>query len=335
MRHFRIHPQPCTTTHGAPDAPGTWSAASGFPSAQIAARQHRTISQPRLSPFTVPAPDGMRLSAARLGPALPPASVVYVHGMLTDSTYWTPLTGRLHQHLDGGIAQIVYDQRGHGTLENSEAGVRTTLPMLVDDLDAVMARTYGAVVLVAHSVASLLVGAWVKQYPRRARALTGIVLFNACPEFPWLPASDVPAAGRRSRDPGRQLVEELTTYLYEPPARYGFPRRSLFNTVRHRTRSDNLDATLTALAAYGSAALTGETASIMRSIPTWVMTGQLDPVVAPSRSQHLAERIWGDYDSVPGAGHSLPYIEAAKASEPILAALEVAYRTQQQNGGQL
>ncbi|MGO4613036.1 alpha/beta fold hydrolase [Nocardia sp. 2YAB30] len=334
MRHFRIHPHPSTTTHGAPDAPGTWSAASGVLYAPIAARKHRTISHPDLSPFTVPAPDGIRLSAARLGPALAPASVVYVHGMLTDSTYWTPLTGHLHRRLDGGVTQIVYDQRGHCTPENPEPGVATTLPVLVDDLDAVIARAHGAVVLVAHSVASLLVGAWVEQYPRRARALTGIVLFNGCPEFPCLPASDVPA-GRRSRHPGRQLVEELTTYLYEPPTRYGLPRRSLFDTARRGTWSDNLDATLAALAAYDSATLTGETASILRTIPTWVMTGQLDPVVAPSRSRHLAERIWGDYDSVPAAGHSLPYAEAAKASEPILAALEVAYRTHQQNGGSL
>jgi pimeloyl-ACP methyl ester carboxylesterase len=335
MRHFGIHTQPSTATHGTPDAPGTWSAADGFPSASIAAREHRTISHPDLRPFTVPAPDGIGLSAARLGPALPPASVVYVHGMLTDSTYWAPLTGHLHQHLDGGIAQIVYDQRGHGTSEHPEPGVRTTLPVLVDDLDAVLARAHGAVILVAHSVASLLVQAWAEQYPRRARALTGIVLFNGCPEFPHLPASEGRGFGHRSWRRGRQLIEELTTYLYEPPTRYGLPRRSLFDTIRRGARSDNLDATLAALAAYGGATLTGETTSILRSIPTWVLTGELDPVIAPSRSQHLAERIWGDYDSVPDAGHSLPYLKAAKASEPILAALEVAYRTRQQDGGAL
>ncbi|MEU7765058.1 alpha/beta hydrolase [Nocardia sp. NPDC049190] len=333
MRRLRIHPQiSAVTLTGSPDA---WTAQSGFPSARIAPLGRCTTSHSGLSPFTVVASDGIRISAARLGPTSPPASVVYVHGMLTDSTYWTPLTEHLHQHLDGGIAQIVYDQRGHGSSEHSQPGVRTTLPMLVADLDVVLAHTHGAVVLVAHSVASLLVGAWVQQYPCRARALTGIVLFNGCSEFPWLPSSDARTAGRRSRVCERQLVEGLSTYLYESPSHYGLPRRSLFDTVRRRVRRDNLPTALAALAAYCGAALNGETATVMRSIPTWVMTGQLDPVVAPSRSHHLAERIWGDYDSVPAAGHSLPYVEPAKASEPILAALEVAYHTQQRDGGPL
>ncbi|MEU2032585.1 alpha/beta fold hydrolase [Nocardia amamiensis] len=333
MRRFRIHPQPSIfRQHDALDTSSS-RAGRGFPPASSSRRETFTTSHLDAIPFAVAAPDGIRLSASRIGPAAAPASVVYVHGMLTDSTYWRPLTGHLHRRLDGGIAQIVYDQRGHGSSGHTDPGVRTTLPTLVDDLDAVLAHAHGAVVLVAHSVASLLVQAWVEQYPRRARALAGIVLFNGCPEFPWLPASEVHDTGSRSRRRGSQLVAELTSYLYEPPARYGLPRRSVFAGLGRGRRSANLDATLATLAAYGSAALTGETASIMRSIPTWVLTGELDPVVEPSSSRHLAEHIWGDYDSVPGAGHSLPHSDPAAASAPILAALEVAYRTHQQDGG--
>ncbi|MEV6140483.1 alpha/beta hydrolase [Nocardia sp. NPDC051990] len=333
MRRFRIHPQPSTSgQHGALDSSGHQPAGCGFPFASTSRCEPFTIAHLDLGPFTVTAGDGIQLSASRIGEAAAPASVVYVHGMLTDSTYWRPLTGHLHRRLDGGIAQIVYDQRGHGSSGQGGPGVRATLPMLVDDLDAVLAHAHGAVVLVAHSVASLLVQAWVERYPRRARALAGIVMFNGCPEFPWLPASDVHGPGRRSRRRGSQLVEELTSYLHEPPAGYSLPRRSVFGTPGRGRNNADLEETL---AAYGSATLTGETASIMRRIPTWVLTGELDPVVAPSRSRHLAERIWGDYDSVAGAGHSLPHIDPAAASEPILAALEVAYRTCQQDGGSL
>ncbi|MEV4237073.1 alpha/beta hydrolase [Nocardia sp. NPDC049737] len=275
------------------------------------------------------APDGIRLSAKRIGPLSAPASVVYVHGMLTNSAYWRPLTEHLHQRLDGGIAQITFDQRGHGGSEHTGRGARSTLPTLVNDLDAIVAQARGAVVLVSHSVASLLVQAWVEQYPERARALAGIVMFNGCPEFPWIPASDVHDTGRRSRRRRSQLVEELVSYLHEPPARYGLPRRSVFANLGCDA---NLDA---ALAAYSSVGLSSEIASILRFIPTWVLTGELDPVVAPRRSRHLAEHIWGDYDSVAGAGHSLPHTHPAAASEPILAALEVAYRTHQQDGGSL
>ncbi|MFX0578800.1 alpha/beta fold hydrolase [Nocardia nepalensis] len=324
MRHFPIHPQPSATL------PGSWRADTRFPPAA-----HNTVHHRDANPFTIAAPDGLRLSAARLGPAHPPASVVYVHAMLTDSTYWTPLTECLHQRLDGAIAQIVYDQRAYSTSEHPAPGAGTILPTLVDDLDTVLAHAHGAVVLVAHSMASLLVQAWAEQYPRRARALAGIVLFNGCPEFPWHPTRDVHAEGGRSRRAACQLLEELTTYLFEPPLRYRAPRRSLFDAIGGATRRENPDAMLADLAVYSGATLTAEAASVLRAVPSWVLTGQLDPVVAPARSQHLAERIWGDYDSVPDAGHSLPYAEPGRACEPILAALEVGYRTHQQDGDSL
>ncbi|WP_433194569.1 alpha/beta hydrolase [Nocardia sp. CA-107356] len=314
--------------------PGSWRADTRIPSTAHT-REHNVAHHRDADPFTIAAPDGLRLSAARLGPAHPPASVVYVHAMLTDSTYWTPLTECLHQRLDGGIAQIVYDQRAHGTSEHAALGARAILSTLVDDLDTVLAHAHGAVVLVAHSVASLLVQAWAEQYPRRARALAGTVFFNGCPEFPWRPNPDVHAEDRRSRRATHQLLEELTTYLFEPPLRFRTQRRSPFDTVGGATRLENLEAMLADLAVYSGAALTAEAASVLRAVPSWVLTGRLDPVVAPSRSQHLAERIWSDYDSIPDAGHSLPYAEPGKACEPILAALEVAYRTQQQHGGPL
>lgn len=329
MRHFPIHPQCCAPL------PGSWRADTRLLPAAHTTREHDTVHHRDADPFTIVAPDGLRLWAARLGPAHPAASVVYVHAMLTDSTYWTPLTECLHQRLDGAIAQIVYDQRAHGTSEHPAPGTRTTLPTLVDDLDTVLAHAHGVVVLVAHSVASLLVQAWAEQYPHRAHELVGIVFFNGCPEFPWHPTPDVHATGGRSGRAARQLLEELTTYLFEPPLRYRAPRRSPFDTIGGATRLENLDAMLADLTAYSGAALTDEAASALRAIPTWVLTGHLDPVILPSRSQHLAERIWGDYDSVPDAGHSLPYVEPGKACEPILAALEVAYRTQQQHGGPL
>ncbi|WP_433709710.1 alpha/beta fold hydrolase [Nocardia sp. CA-084685] len=334
MRRFRIHPQPSTTGQHRSLGPSSFQPGEcGFSSASTSRREPFTAAHLDLTPFTVAAADGIRLSASQIGPTSAPASVVYVHGILTDSTYWRPLAGYLHQRLDGGIAQIVYDQRGYGSFKESDPGAETTLSTLVDDLDAVLAHAHGAVVLVAHSVASLLVQAWAERYPRLARALAGVVLFNGCPALPWLTTvSDAARTSKRSRRRESRLVEELRSHLHEPPARYGLPRRSVCAEVGPSRATANLEATL---AAYGSTTLSSEIASIMRSVPTWVLTGELDPVVAPSRSRYLAEHIWGDYDSVPGAGHSLPHTHPAAASEPVLAALEVAYRTHQQDGGPL
>ncbi len=311
MRYLRIHPHLSTAT--SPAAATLQSATTG----------HRDSS-----PLTIYTPDRPRLSGTRLGPAAAPVTVVYVHGMLTDSSYWRPLTDYLHQRLDGGIAQIVNDQRGHGTTAPPGPGAGTRLPVHIDDLDTVLTHAHGAVVLVAHSVASLLVQAWAGRYPHRACALAGIVLFNGCTAFPWSSQSGNRETGKHWES---RLVDELTTTLYpgsyRPPRRRSRPIRS-----RDWMRDADLDVVKAELAAYSSARLSGEILSILRSAPTWSVTGELDLVVHPRMSQELAELIWGDYSCVPGVGHSLPHLEPAAAAEAILAALEVAHRSQQLGG---
>ncbi|MEV0027924.1 alpha/beta fold hydrolase [Nocardia sp. NPDC050793] len=255
----------------------------------------------------------------RLGPASAPASVVYVHGMLTDSRYWTPLVEHLHARLDGAITQIIYDQRGHGGSPRPAGAAGIELAVFVEDLDTVVAHAPGAVVLVAHSVAISLVAAWVERYRQRARALAGLVLFNGCPAFPprLTPVTSTGRATRRRlRRHGQQVADLLGSGIDDPVAGQG-----------------TLDVALDVLAAYGRLRLTEDAVSTLRTIPTWVLAGRRDPVVAAGSAERLAEQIWADLDSVPDAGHSLPFVDPVRAAEPILAALEVAYRTQRQGGG--
>ncbi|WP_162272711.1 alpha/beta fold hydrolase [Nocardia lijiangensis] len=254
----------------------------------------------------------------RLGPASSPASVVYVHGMLADSRYWTPLVEHLHARLDGAITQIVYDQRGHGHSPRPTGGGGMGLAVFLEDLDTVVAHAPGAVVLVAHSVAISLATAWVARYRPRARTLAGLVLFNGCPDFPpRLPS--VMSAGRATRRRflrrGQRVADLLSSGIADAVAGEG-----------------NLDAALDVLAAYGRLPLTEDATSTLRSIPTWVLAGREDPVVAAGSAARLAEQIWADFDSVPDAGHSLPFIDPVRAAAPVLAALEVAYRSQRQDG---
>jgi pimeloyl-ACP methyl ester carboxylesterase len=322
MRYFRIH------------SPFSTAAVS-----VVAGREPAGGGDDGLRPFTVLGFDGVRLSGAHLGPASPPATVVYVHGTLTDSSYWSPLTAYLHQSLAGGIAQIVYDQRGHGHGQShsdpNRPGRRTTMEALVGDLDAVLTTASGAVVLVAHSVASLLVQAWSATFPDRARRLAGVVLLNGCADFPTVPALvNGRWATRRVWRRGIELIEQLHVYLYLDPRAYLRHSRLLRPRPRVpgvRLTPQYLDSVVDDLAVYAATTLTPEAASVMRSIPSWVVAGDLDPVVTASHTQALAERIWADFENIPGAGHSLPYATPVKAAEPILAALEVAYRTYQQD----
>ncbi|MGV9822939.1 alpha/beta fold hydrolase [Nocardia xishanensis] len=267
------------------------------------------------------AADGIVLSASRLGSVSAPASVVYLPGLLTDSTYWTPLTTHLHARLDGGIAQILYSlpRRHHDRL-----APRSTLPVLVEDLDTILTLARGAVILVVHSAGSLLAGAWAQQHPRRAGTLAGLVLLNPWPDLLDLAALlDLPASDRFQ---GREhlLLGELTRHLYDPPSHRGMPRRS-----RLDTSTAGVDALAAALASYKRTPFDDEVVSVVRGLPTWVLAGGSDPIISPRRAQMLAEHLWADYDAIPGAGHSLPHVDPARAAEPIFAALEVAYRDHQ------
>ncbi|WP_378742869.1 alpha/beta fold hydrolase [Nocardia brasiliensis] len=293
------------------------------------------IAHQDVCPFPIVARDGARLSAVRLGSASAPASVVYVHGMFTDARYWMPLVEHLHHRLEGGIAQICYDQRGHGSSDCATRETPLSLEIMAGDLNTVLDHIHGAVVLAAHSVAALLVQEWARRNPARARALSGIVLFNACTEFFYTSAtSHEHLPGLLERRSRHSAIEELSSHLYTaPPSERWLPvrKRSADPTAVQRLR-ENAGAVLAELSAYPRAVLTSEAADVLRDIPTWVLAGQRDPVVTPSRSQRLAEQIWAEYDTIPGAGHSLPHVDPGPASEPILAALEVAYRAHRQNG---
>ncbi|WP_435592131.1 alpha/beta fold hydrolase [Nocardia sp. bgisy118] len=266
--------------------------------------------------------DGISLSATRLGPVWSPASVVYIPGLLTDSTYWTSLTGHLHARLGGGITQIVYSRPQRHLYDKTEA--RSVLPVLVEDLDTILTLAHGAVILVAHSAGSLLVNAWTQHYPRQAAALAGLVLLNPWPDLRDVTTLVDSLASRGSPRREHLLLAELTRHLYDPPSHHGPLRRS-----RVETSTAGIDALGAALLTSDLTPFTAEVVSIVRRIPTWVLAGRSDPIIAPRRAEALAERLWADYDTIPGAGHSLPHADPARAAEPIIAALEVAYRDHQ------
>ncbi|MEV0109225.1 alpha/beta hydrolase [Nocardia sp. NPDC050799] len=273
------------------------------------------ITHPDPHRAAITTPDGASLSVSRLGPETGPVTIVYLHNPFTSPGYWGPLTVHLHTHLDGRISQLTYPQRpaSHttsGSLTASGPG----------DLDAVLDQAGGAVVVVAHSAAVRLVLSWIGEYPRRARTVAGIVLLNPALEFPKIPV-----------DPARRVQEELLNHFYRTPRDSGRPWHGVNDPLTERV---HVNQGASVAATYGTPALTDTTLSVWRCIPTWMLTGGLDPLMSPRRCRALAERVWADHDCVPGAGHSLPHTDPRRASQPILAALEVAYRTHLQDGGE-
>lgn len=282
-------------------------------------------------PLVMTTSDGLMLAGDRCGPTFAAATVVYVHGLLCDGSWWQPLIEHVHDRLDGQIAQIVWDQRGHGRSGRPHRSVETTLEHLADDLDAVLTQATGSVVLVTHSAGSMVAAAYVQRYPTRAAALSGLVLFNGTgefPEFPSLPTYFTSAAARIKMlrygmfDHVAAAAASVAERRFRRTARRLGSRAPLATGARAgdpRVLTDLMHA-------YRHFYLDPETAAGLRSLPSFVVTGDRDRVVPAAQSFRFAEKIWADQQVVPGAGHSLPRSDPETAAEVIVAALEVAYR---------
>ncbi|WP_342216006.1 alpha/beta hydrolase [Nocardia brasiliensis] len=240
----------------------------------------------------------------------------------------------LHQRLDGAIAQFVYDQRNH---DNSATGARTAQwspATQIDDLESVLDHASGAIVLTAHADAASLIHEWARHKPEATRKLSGIVLFNPLIESCCTPETSDEALhhaiGRRGR---RASFEESARHLCSAPDAHALPARKPGRRVVDGPQGEVAEPLAAELLASSAAVLSDAVTAVLREIPTWVLVGQLDPGVAAHRSRTFAEQIWADYDTVPGAGHWLPYTDPRLAAEPILAALEVAYRAAFERGG--
>lgn len=281
--------------------------------------------------LTIQTSDDLELAARRRGAPTAPTTVVYVHGLLSDANYWSGVTEQLHHRLGDTISQIAYDQRGHGVSGRPDRRASTTLRHLVDDLDAVLAHASGEVVLVTHSAGSLVAAAYAQHHPTRTSALSALVIFSGSAEFPEFPSlasryRDLPQCVQRIRHTRLDTLAAVTVTVLENRFRALSRRlgsRSPLVCGAHRGDPRVLADILTA---YGNFALDPDAAMLLRSIPTFVVAGERDRVVPPAQSIRLAERIWADYELVPGAGHSLPHTAPDRAAEVIIQALDAIHR---------
>lgn len=281
--------------------------------------------------LTIPTADDVRLAATRLGAPHAALTVVYVHGLLCDSSYWAPVTEHLHHQLDGELLQITYDQRGHGDSGRPHRRTTTTLAHLVDDLDAVLAGAIGETILVSHSAGSLLVAAYVRQYPQRAAALSGLVFFGATGEFP-----EFPSLPMRYRQLPRRVARLRHTRLDRLAATAATLAEHRFRALSRRlgskshlvcgTRRGDPRVAVDMLNALHAFTVTDSEMAAIRSVPSFVVAGGRDRIVPAPQSVRFAEKIWADYELIPDAGHALPHRSPARAAEAILHAIDVAYR---------
>jgi pimeloyl-ACP methyl ester carboxylesterase len=118
----------------------------------------------------------IRLHVQRLSPAdgrPPTATVVLLHGLLTDSlaSYYFTVAPAFAA---AGADVVMYDQRGHGRSERPATGY--TLDRFVDDLEALLDRleVTGQVHLVGNSFGGTVAFGYAERRPERVATITAI-----------------------------------------------------------------------------------------------------------------------------------------------------------------
>ncbi|MGW7526906.1 alpha/beta fold hydrolase [Streptomyces sp. NPDC054783] len=117
---------------------------------------------------------GIRLHVQRTGPAdgrVPHATIVLVHGLLTDSlaSYYFTVAPAFAA---AGLDVVMYDLRGHGRSERPPQGY--TLDHNIDDLEALLDRlaVTGPVHLVGNSYGGTIAFGFAARHPERTASLT-------------------------------------------------------------------------------------------------------------------------------------------------------------------
>ncbi|MFB7504549.1 alpha/beta fold hydrolase [Streptomyces broussonetiae] len=128
---------------------------------------------------------GIRLHVQRTGPAdgrVPHATVVLVHGLLTDSlaSYYFTVAPAFAA---AGLDVVMYDLRGHGRSTRPPRGY--TLDHNIDDLEALLDRlaVTGPLHLVGNSYGGTIAFGYAARHPERALSLTLIESEPATPAW--------------------------------------------------------------------------------------------------------------------------------------------------------
>ncbi|WP_107661061.1 alpha/beta fold hydrolase [Nocardia suismassiliense] len=273
--------------------------------------------------------DGMRLALNQTGDSAAALTVLYVHGLLSGTDFWGPLTELLHPQIGSRATQLAFDARGHGRSGWPHRRAKTDFSVLADDLAHVVDSIRGPIVLVAHGIGSFVVLEHARRHPRQVHArLAEVVLFAAAGEEyegEALRAFKPAAAGVRwMRHRGlldnvnaaghRYLSQRLCTLAThaKPGLAQLIPSQS---PVDPRVTAD-LCTHCTTYRLHETTVRTLATSRVR------LITAEFDTLVPATQPQQLADRLPGArVEHVAGAGHSLPLTNPQLAAPAILSAV--------------
>ena len=139
----------------------------------VARRKHDHVTPEKLGglrpdrEFTVVTEDGIELSVEEVDPAdggKPALTVVFVHGFALDRRSWHFQRKALSRLTEPRVRQVLYDQRSHGRSGRANEA-SSTIEQLGRDLDEVLNKLDGPIVLVGHSMGGMTIMALAEQRP--------------------------------------------------------------------------------------------------------------------------------------------------------------------------
>ncbi|MEU3010130.1 alpha/beta hydrolase [Nocardia asteroides] len=260
--------------------------------------------------FTVTADDDTPLVLTRYGRRDAAATVIYLHGPLADATSMAPLISELHQHFGGEIAQLVYDQRGHrhGVPFHPD---RPGMAQLVADLDTVIAHASGRVILIAESLAAILLQEWLFSHRRGVLRLDAVVAICPVPALVGNQRSTRAGIAVSARQPGNSLERELALAF------------GILYCENDLPILESVGALVGALQAGVCDVAVVE--DMLRATPTWIVAGKQDRLISHKLVAELADTVWAEWIIVDDAGHDLIATHTHIAADAVVTALEAAH----------
>jgi pimeloyl-ACP methyl ester carboxylesterase len=249
-------------------------------------------------PLSIASADGTQLHAEVFGPA-DGATVVLAHGWTEQLSLWGPVIREL---VARGLRPVAYDLRGHGR-SGPAVDADYSLERFGEDLEAVLAAGTPAgerATVVGHSLGAMSIAAWAEHHEVGKRAQ----------------ASAMVNTGLGDLLTGHLLFGELAKRLSSLIS----PRIFLGSKARLPTFSSPLQHALIRYVAFGPTATAGQVAFYERmlvscppdvraaagiaisdmdlweavsrlTVPTLVVTGELDRLTPPSHGRRIAETL--------------------------------------------
>ncbi|MGS2811585.1 alpha/beta fold hydrolase [Nocardia sp. MW-W600-9] len=212
-------------------------------------------SAPDPRTVTITAADGTALTATRFGKPDAVLTVVYLPAPLASAAHFSPMIALIARHFSADIAQLVYDQRGHGNDLPLRPG-RAGMAQLVEDLNTVISHIDGRVVLVVHSLAAIVLQEWLYRHRRDETRIVAIVAIAPVTELP---------------DHAGTLTARSTGLPAEtaPVSSTNFPRRWVSTAFVPRPRSNPPAASCVRIGDAGPTCQQSKTSCAQRRPGSW------------------------------------------------------------------